>query len=84
MLLRYDESRFCLYVSDGHTCVQHRPGERHLSEYIHLQHTGPISGFMVWGAISYNSQSHLVFVQCKENSARYIAWVVKPVLLPFL
>ena len=35
-------------------------------------------------AISYNSQSHLVFLQGKVNCACYIAQVVNPVLLPFL
>ena len=45
---------------------------------------GLTSGFMVWGAISYNLRSHSVFLQGKVNSTRYIAQVVKPVLLPFL
>ena len=36
------------------------------------------------GAISYYSRSHLVFLQGKVNSARYIAQVLNPVLLPFL
>ena len=35
------------------------------------------------GAISYNSQSQLVFLQGKVNSARYIAHIVNPELLPF-
>ena len=35
-------------------------------------------------AICYNSLSHLVFLQGKVNSARYIAQVVNPVLLSFL
>ena len=35
-------------------------------------------------AISNNSRSHLLFLQGKVNSARYIARVVNPVLLPFL
>ena len=35
------------------------------------------------GAISYNSWSHLAFLQGKVNSARCIAQVVNPVLLPF-
>ena len=39
---------------------------------------------MVWGAISLISQSHLVFLQDKVNSAHYIAQIVNPVLLPFL
>ena len=36
------------------------------------------------GGISYNSRSHLVFLQDKVNIARYIAQVVNPMLLPFL
>ena len=36
------------------------------------------------GAINYNSESHLVFLQGKLNSARYNAQAVKPVLLAFL
>ena len=36
------------------------------------------------GAISYNSQSHLMLLQGKVNSASYIAQVVNPMLLPFL
>ena len=39
---------------------------------------------MVWRAISYNSRSHLVFLQGEVNSAHYVAQVVNPVLLPFL
>ena len=79
-----DESRFCLYANDGHTYVWHRPGEHHLPQCIRPRLTGPTSGFMVWGAINYNSWSHLVFLQGKINSACYIAQIVNPVLLPFL
>ena len=79
-----DESRFCLYESDGPTRVRRRPGERFLLDCISPLHTAPTSGFMVWGAISYNSWSHLVFLQGKVNNARYIAQVVNHVLLPFL
>ena len=39
---------------------------------------------MMWGAISHNSWSHLVFLQGKVNSARYSAQDVNPLLLPFL
>ena len=73
----------CLYARSGCTRVRRRPGERHLPECIRPRHTGPTSGFMVWGAISYNSRSHMVFLQGKVNCARYIAHV-NPVLLPFL
>ena len=79
-----DESRFCLCASDGRTCVRHRPRESHLPVCIHLEHTGLSSGFMVWGAIIYNSQSHLVFLKGEINSTHYIAQVVNPVLLPVI
>ena len=79
-----DESRFCLYVSDGTTCVRRKPDECHLPECIRPRHAGPTSVFTVCGAISYNSRSHLVFQQDKVNSARYIAQVGNPVLLSFL
>ena len=77
------ESRFCLYASDGRTPVQHRPGEHHLLECFRSQHIGHTSGLMVWGSISYNSLSHLVFLQGKVNSVHYNAQVVNPVLLSF-
>ena len=47
-----EESRFCLYASDGRTRVRRGPGERHLPECISPRHKGLTSGFMVWGAIS--------------------------------
>ena len=75
-----DESRFCLHVSEGCTRVQRRPGEHHLPQGICPRHTDPTSGFMVWGVISYNSQSHMVFLQGEVNSALYIAQVVNPIL----
>ena len=79
-----DESRFCLYASHGCTRVQRRPGERHLLECIRPWHTSPTSCFKGVGAISYNSPSHVVYLQGKVNSANYIVQFVNPVLLPFL
>ena len=65
-----DESRFCLYASDGCTRVRRRSGDRYLPECIRPRHTGS------------NSQSHLLFLQVKVNNARYTAHV-NTVLLPF-
>ena len=79
-----DESRFCLHASDGRLRVRRRPGERCLVECIRPRHTGPTPGLMVWGAISYNSRSPLVFVEGTLTSARYVQDVVRPALLPFL
>ena len=74
-----EENSFCLYASDRRTRVLRRLGERRLPECINPRHTGPTSGFMVWGAISYKTPSHLVFLQSKVN----IAQIVNPLLLPF-
>ena len=43
-----DETRFCLYSSEGRTRVRRRFGERHLTECIGPRHTGSTSVFMVW------------------------------------
>ena len=61
---------------DGHKRVRHRPGERHFLECFCPRYHG-LHGV---GAISYNSQSHLVFPQGNVNSAQ----VVNPVLLTFI
>ena len=53
-----DESRFCLYASDGRTRLRRRPGERHLPECIQPPHTGPISGLTVWGP-SVTTRGHI-------------------------
>ena len=73
----------CMYASDGRTRVWRRPGEHHLPECIRQQHTGPISGFMLWGNISFNSWSHLVFLQDEVNSFCYIEQVVNLVFCHF-
>ena len=78
-----DESRFCLYMSDGRTHVRRRSGERHLPECIRPRHRSRLRLHEV-GAISYNSRSHLVFLQGKVNSARYNAPVINIVQLPVL
>ena len=52
------------------------------SVFIHDTQAPPQASWC--GAICYNSRSHLVFLQGKVNSARYIVQVVNPELLPFL
>ena len=78
-----DESRFCLYASEGRTHVCHRAGECHLQECICPRHIGPTSDTMRCGGLSVTTWSHLVFLQGRGNSARSIAQIVDPVLFPF-
>ena len=77
-----EESRFCLYASDGYVHVQHKPGKHHLPECIFLRRTGPTLGFRC-GEPSVTTLE-VIFLQGKVNSAHYIAQVVNPVLLSFL
>ena len=60
-----DESRFCLYASDWRTRVRRRPCERHLPDCICPRHTGPISGFLVWGPLVTTRDYILCFCRVK-------------------
>ena len=51
--------------------------------FAHDTQIPPQASWCGW-AISYNSQSHLMFLQGKVNIARYITQVVNTMLLPFL
>ena len=80
-----DESTFCLYASNGHTLVRRRRSLWASSSGVHSHTTRrPYLRLHDVVAITYNSRSHLVYLQDKVNSARYITQVVNPVLLPFL
>ena len=65
---------------DGCKRVQRRPGKHNFLECIHPRYLR-LHGV---GAISYKSRSHLLFLQGKVNSARYIAQIVNPMLLSFI
>ncbi|GFT24911.1 transposable element Tcb1 transposase [Trichonephila clavipes] len=80
----FHESRFCLQHQDGHIRVGLHRGERKLAAGIHLRHTSPSSGVMVWGAIGYTSRSPLVHIDGILNNARYISGVLRPVVLHFI
>ena len=41
--------------------IRRRPGKHNLRQCIHPQHTGPISGFMMWGP-SVTACGHIFFV----------------------
>ena len=79
-----DESRFCLYASDGRMLVRRRPGERLEPSCLRRRHTGPTPGVMVWGAMSYDSRSSLVVIPGTLTANVYIRLVIVPVVLPFM
>ncbi|GBN34178.1 hypothetical protein AVEN_265569-1 [Araneus ventricosus] len=79
-----DESRFCLDASDGRVLVRRRPGERLQPTCLRPRYTGPTSGGMVWGAISYDSRSTLMVIPRTLTGNLYVTLVIKPVVLPFM
>jgi hypothetical protein len=44
----------------------------------------PTPGVMIWGAISYDHKSTLVFIPGRMTALAYIRDVINPVVLPFL
>ncbi|GFY15978.1 uncharacterized protein TNCV_1286231 [Trichonephila clavipes] len=79
-----DESRICLQHHDGRNRVWRHHGERMLNSCVIHRHSGPAPGIMVWGGIGYHSRTPLVRIAGTLNSQRYIAEVLKPVVLPYL
>lgn len=76
-----DESKFCLFGSDGMTYVRRRPGERLSDECIRPTVKHP-AGQMIWGAFSYYGLSKLVFINGTVNAKKYID-ILEENLLPF-
>lgn len=79
-----DESRFCLWKSDGRLRVRRRRNDRRDLASVQRRHTGLTPGVMVWGAISLGHRSPLVFIDGSLNARRYINLVLQPVLLPYI
>ncbi len=79
-----DESRFCLGRSDRRVRVRRLPGERESPDCIMESHRSQTPGVMVWGAISYDMKSELVFFEGTVTARSYVENVVNPVVIPFL
>ena len=79
-----NESRFCLWRSDGRIRIRRRPEERLHPDCIVERHVGRTPGIMIWGAISYNSRSPLVVVQGSLTAQNYINTILNPIAVPFL
>ena len=67
-----DESRFCLYQSDGRVYVHCRVGEEYLDACVvpTARHGG--GGIMVWGCMMTQGVGHLALVSGTLNSSGYI------------
>jgi hypothetical protein len=74
LIIFSDESRFCLWQSDGRLRVRRPRGQRLNLQFTLRRHSGLTPGITVWGAIQFGSRSPLVFIQGSLNA--------EPVLLP--
>ncbi|GFW90700.1 transposable element Tcb2 transposase [Trichonephila clavipes] len=79
-----DESRFVLGADDNRVRVWRRPGERYNSPHTVLCHTARTAGVMVWGAIAYDSWSTLIVINGTLTGQRYVDYILRPHLGPFL
>ena len=72
-----DESRFLLSGPDGRVRVWRRRGERNLPP--NLLQTAAYGGgsLMVWGGISLNNKTDLIFIRGNLTTERYVEEVVQ-------
>lgn len=79
-----DESRFTLNHTDGRARVRRRRGSRYTNQEA-VQHVVPFGGgsVMVWGGISWDDRSPLVFVPGTMTGVRYLNDILAEHAIPF-
>ncbi|GBM60918.1 Transposable element Tcb2 transposase [Araneus ventricosus] len=75
-----DESRFVLGTDDNRARVWRRAGERYNSTHVVARHTACTAGIMVWGAVTYASQSTLIVARGTLTGQRYVDDILRPFL----
>ncbi|GFY16927.1 transposable element Tcb1 transposase [Trichonephila clavipes] len=78
------ESHFCFFNDSQRIRVWRRRGERSNPAVTVERPTARQRGIMVWGAIAYDSTSHLVRIQGTLNAQRYVQNVLRPVAILYL
>ena len=79
-----DESRFSLDFADRRKRVWRRKNERHARCCVAEHDRFGGGSVMVWGAISWNSKSNLVFIDGNLNAQRYCNEVLRPHVFPYV
>ncbi|GFS79529.1 transposable element Tc1 transposase [Trichonephila clavipes] len=79
-----EEFRFQLWPDDHRRRVWKRPGQRADPAFPIERHADPQTGVMVWGAISFDSQTPLVVIRNPLTAQRFVDDILRTVLLPFL
>ena len=83
-ILFSDECRFCLNTSDRRQQVYRGMGERYSRNCITTADRFPSHSVMVWGGISRNYRTSLVFFGENVTSETYINRVLEPEVIPFM
>lgn len=78
-----DESRFCLRRGDGRERVYRRRGERFADACVRQVDRFGGGSVMVWGGITFNNRTDLVFVDGNLTAQRYCDEILAPVVVPF-
>jgi hypothetical protein len=83
-VLVFDESRFCLYESDGQVIVYRRLGEQYAQCNFDTKESFGGGSIMVWIGISLDVATELVVLDRRNlNAHRYITNILEPVVVPF-
>jgi hypothetical protein len=81
----FDESRFCLYESDGRVIVFRPPGEQYVQCNFVTKESFGGGSIMVWIGISLDVATELVVLDRRNlNAHRYITNILEPVVVPFV
>ncbi|GFS66239.1 transposable element Tc1 transposase [Trichonephila clavipes] len=67
-----EESRFQLCPEEHRRRVWRRRGQHADPAFTIASHTGPQSGVMVWGALSFDSRTHLVVIRGTIKAQQYV------------
>lgn len=78
-----DESRFCLYSSDGRERVYRRVGERFADCTVSERPSYNGGSVMVWAGISANAHTDLHFFDANMNADVYVEDVLIPYVVPY-
>ncbi|GFW69481.1 transposable element Tcb2 transposase [Trichonephila clavipes] len=79
-----DKSKINL-SSDGNRVRVWRPCGEYLNPAFALQrHTSSTAGVMVWGAVAYNTQSHLVLIHVTLTAQQFVYEILQPHVLPLM
>ncbi|GFS67458.1 transposable element Tcb2 transposase [Trichonephila clavipes] len=79
-----NESRFNPSSDENGVRVWRPRVERLNPAFALQQHTAPTAGVRIWGAIAYNTRSHLVLIRGTMTAQRYVHDILQPHVLPLM